>query len=208
MTADLDFKFNFTEADLSHLEAALEINYGRDLTEADLSLLEVPRPPVSHLKRLGERHHELARCLARGLKPSEAAAIVGMSNVHVSIVQSDPSFKDLVTFYREKVIEESVDLHRRLLTLSKDAVAELQMRMEEEPEKFSRSELLEIAKTTADRAGHGPSATQTVNVNVGLAGRMEAARRRIEEVRRLQASPPPTDFEEATVLEGEVLAAE
>lgn len=196
--------------DFEHLAPALTLEFGRDLTGADMALLDAPRPQTSHLKRLGERHHELARTLARGVKSGEAAAIVGMRGSSVSILLDDPSFQDLVTFYREKVIEESVDLHKRLLTLSKDAVAELQQRLEENADDFTHNQLLEIVKTTADRSGHGPTANSNVNVNVsvGLAGRLEAARRRIEEVRRLQAESPPTSPEEGPVLEGEIIAAE
>lgn len=153
----------------------------RPLEPADLALLEAPRggetPP---LQRLRNRHHQLARLIAAGIPHNDAAFMSGYTASRVSILLADPTFKDLVTFYRESVDAEVEALQEKLLGLAKDAADELQERLESEPEKLSTGQLLEVVKVGADRTGHGPSSSTTnVNVNVDLAGRLERARKRL-----------------------------
>lgn len=151
----------------------------RELVESDLVLLNSERGiKPSALKRLTERHHALARNIASGMAVGEAALLQGYTISRVSILQSDPAFKELLGFYREDAQRPYRDLHNRLSGLAMDATEELSNRLEEEPEKVSLSQLMELAKMGADRTGHGPSST-SLNVNVDLAGRLEAARKRV-----------------------------
>ncbi len=85
-----------------------------------------------------------------------------------------------MALYRETKDLEYVEFASRMAGLSKDAVVELQTRMENEPEKFTNSMLLEMLKTLADRTGHGPTTTQ-VNVQLDLGSRLAAARQRARE---------------------------
>lgn len=153
----------------------------RELDRADLTLLgdeKGSRPPA--LKRLSERRHALARNLAGGMSPSEAAIICGYCLSRVSILQDDPAFKELLQFYRADVEAQYRDLHVRLSGLALDAADELTTRLEETPEDISIGQLLEITKMGADRTGFGPQSSSTnVNLNVDLAGRLEAARKRV-----------------------------
>lgn len=157
----------------------------RELDESDLRLLadeKGSRPPP--LKRIAERHHALARCLASGMEPGQAAVTCGYSASRVSILQADPAFQELLEFYRDDVNKAYRDLHERLAGLSLDATDELSARLEEEMQaeekKFSVGQLLEIAKMGADRTGFGPSSSNTnINVNVDMAGRLKAARERV-----------------------------
>lgn len=165
--------------------AALVAAEVRELSPDDFALLATERGvEPAPLKRLGERHHALAKLLAQGTAPGEAAVVTGLSASRVSILKADPTFQDLVAFYREKVDAAYVDMHSTLAGLSLDAAQELRERLEEEPEKISVGQLLEITKLGADRTGFGPKSTQDVNVNVGLADRMQAARERAEARRR------------------------
>jgi len=154
----------------------------RPLEEADLVLLgEEKGSRAPALKRLGERHHALARALASGLSPGEAAVICRYELSRVSILQSDPAFRELLTFYRDDVNRQYLGLHEQLSGLASDAAEELATRLTEEPEKFSIGQLMEVTKMGADRTGHGPQSSSTnVNVNVDLAGRLEAARKRVQ----------------------------
>lgn len=167
--------------------AALPLHAGqvRELDEGDLALLQQEKgstaPP---LKRLAERHHALARCLASGMEPGQAAVTCGYSASRVSILQADPAFQELLEFYREDVNKAYRDLHERLAGLSLDATDELSARLEEEMQaeekKFSVGQLLEIAKMGADRTGFGPQTSSTnVNINVDMAARLKAARERV-----------------------------
>src|SRR5262245_47529587 len=65
----------------------------RPLREADLALLSSERgiQPVA-LKRITERHHALARCLATGMSATEASIVTGYSPSRISILKDDPAF--------------------------------------------------------------------------------------------------------------------
>lgn len=151
----------------------------RELEPNDLILLDREKGSrPSAIKRLTERHHALARNLASGMAIHEAATLQGYSLSRVSILQGDPAFKELLEFYCEDANRPYRDLHIRLSGLALDAAEELSNRLEEEPEKVSIGQLMELTKLGADRTGHGPQSSQ-LNVNVDLSGRLEAARKRV-----------------------------
>ena len=161
----------------------------RELEPSDLVLLrEEKGSKTSPLKRLSERHHALARNLAGGMAPGEAALMCGYVATRVSILLDDPAFRELVAFYRRDVNAQYRDLHQRLSGLALDAAEELAERLEEEPEKISVGQLMELTKMGADRTGFGPQSSSTnINVNVDLAARLQRARERVDQ-RRLAAS--------------------
>ena len=153
----------------------------RELTEADLGMLALGRPTAQPpaVKQIRDSHHAVARCLAQGMRPGQVSIITGYSLSRISILQADPSFRELLLFYREPVGEAFADLQVRMASLSLDALEILRERMLDSPEDFNPSQLLDIMKAGADRTGHGPSTKNTqVNVNIDLAARLESARRR------------------------------
>lgn len=152
----------------------------RALTQADLALLATEKGVASTpIKRLRDSHHALARALAVGCTPAQAQLITGYSNSRISILQADPAFQELVAHYQGLESEVHGDMVDRMRTFGLDCVAELQERLDESPDDFSPSFLLEAAKTMADRTGAGPKSTQTnVNVNVNYADAIRAARER------------------------------
>lgn len=161
-------------------QAALPLNYEvvRSLRVEDLELLNTPRgssaPP---LQRLTDRHHSTARLIAQGIPPGEVAAIMSFSPTRVSILQSDPAFKELVNFYRTDAQREARSNFERLSGLAADAADILQDRMENKPDDITTGQLVEIVKVGADRSGNGPQTSSVqVNVNVGLADRLKRAR--------------------------------
>lgn len=139
------------------------------------------QPPL--LKRLRERHHALARMLAAGHPDGVAAAICGYDVSRVSILKADPTFRNLMEFYREDVNRQYADVHSQLAGMSLDALIMLRERMEEREgeEELSTNQLLEIARMGADRTGFGPATKAEVNVNVNLADRLQEARKRLAE---------------------------
>lgn len=156
----------------------LQVEFVRALSVDDLVLLEQPRgetrPP---LKRLMDRHHALARSLASGLKPSEAALVCNYSVEYVGLLKGDPTFRELVEFYRGTLEREMRSNFERLSGLAADAADILSDRMETEPEKISTGQLIEIVKTGADRSGNGPqSSSVQLNINANLADRLKSAR--------------------------------
>lgn len=152
----------------------------RELTSADLALLsEEKGSKAPEIKAIRDSHHKLARLLASGCKPAEASLATGYSLSRISILLSTPAFQELLATYREGVQAEFYDFAGKMATLAASAVDELNERLEAQPEDFSTGQLLDVVKTMADRSGFGPSTKSTnVNVNVDLAGRLEAARRR------------------------------
>lgn len=160
-------------------------NVVRELDTADIALLSTEKgskPPP--LKRISERHHSLARCLAGGMSVGDAAITCGYDISRVSILQADPAFAELLAFYREDVNEKYFDMHGVLAGLSLDAAMELRERLESdmqaEEKSISVPQLMELTKLGADRTGFGPQTSATnINLNVDLAGRLEAARKRV-----------------------------
>lgn len=152
----------------------------RPLGEADLAMLAHEKgsttPP---LKRLRDRHHALARLLAAGKKPGEAAAICAYDTSRVSILQNDPAFQELVKLYRQDIERTYATVHEQLAGLSLDVVAVIRERVEDDPDKIPMGTLVDIAKMAADRTGNGPKSVSEVNVNVNLASRLEEARKRL-----------------------------
>lgn len=157
----------------------------RRLGPSDLEGLNAERgtEPIA-IKRIGQRHHALAKLLASGTKEWEAAAIVGYTLSRVSVLKGDPTFKELVAFYKGNVDAEYLQLHEALAGLSLDAANELRLRLEEDPESIPLLQLAELVKMGADRTGHGPSSSQNVNVNLNIGSRLEEARKRIEARKR------------------------
>jgi hypothetical protein len=159
----------------------------RELTGADLETLKAERGSTTpHIKRLREKHHGLAKALVDGVSEGDAAAIYGYSASRVSILKADPSFQELLNFYREGKTERYYELHDRIADLGADAVDELSSRLEDDPESITVGQLLEIGKMSLDRSGHGPSTNTNVNVKVGLADKLEAARKRALQHRSAQ----------------------
>lgn len=165
----------------------LDAEVSRALEAADLALLgdekgSVPTP----LKRISSRHHAVARAIASGQDAKQISAIYNYSESRISILKSDPAFSELVAFYQAQDTEIVRDMNTQLAEVATDALEELRARLEDDPDKFSHGQLMEVVKLGADRTGHGPQTSQTnVNINVDLASRLEAARKRVNERRAL-----------------------
>lgn len=137
------------------------------------------------LKRIKDKHHNLARLIASGLYSQQDASIMaGYRPGSATRLMSDPTFRELVQFYRtdnQRIARGTIE---RLAGVGADALDVIEERLEN-PEtrvKIPTSELRAIAEMALDRTGYGPQSTQTnVNVHVGLADKLEAARRRAQQ---------------------------
>jgi hypothetical protein len=185
----------------------------------NMAMIDIPVDFVSPelpdhrvVKKLSQRHHELARMLAGGVKPGQAAVILHYDVSRVSILQNDPAFKALLSFYSLQRDALFIDTHKNLAVLGNTAIAELQDRLEEVPEDFSANQLIELIKTAADRSGHGPTSTQrNINVTVtpdeltAIKERAIATQRgSVELISQQQAPPIVGSSAEPLQLEGEV----
>lgn len=180
MTFDLGINFDNALA-----PPAREVELVREMHPADLAMAGQASAASDYQPRkLTERHHALARCVALGLKDHEAAARVGYDPQMLIILKRSPAFLDLVEVYRNDVNLQFADHTQQLAGLATDAILEIRSRLEQDPDAFSSKALLEIAAVTGDRAGYGPiKRTENVNVNVSLGEKLAMARRRVAEMR-------------------------
>lgn len=167
------------------------VTFVRPLEEADIPLLDLPRGSVpTALKRISERHRKLARLLGKGASVGEAALAAGYNLATVSILQSDPMFKELVEFHREKT-EEQIneafgDTLSNLAAIGNESLDILQRKQEEDPDSITVGQHIEIVKMALDRTGYGPASSQTnVNIYVGTAERLKAARLKAREAAKM-----------------------
>lgn len=163
--------------------APLTAEVSRELREEDLGLIGTMVQEAPKLQRITDRHHALAKMLAAGMSEGEAAAFTGLTPARVSVLKASPAFKELLAIYRDAADAQYAELHAQLAGMSKDSIVELRNRLEDEPEKISIGQLLEMAKIGADRSGFGPSVKQEQTINVNLSARLESARKRALELR-------------------------
>jgi len=161
----------------------------RPLTAEEAGRVSPPPDPPPTVKKLSMRHHNLARLLARGVPKGIAASCAGYVYQTVRVLEQDPAFQELVEYYRREEEADHFDFMTKLRELGHDGLVELQERLEREPETLTPAQLLEIVKVAADRTGHGPSSTTQVNVNVGLAERLKAARERVLDLTPIKEIP-------------------
>jgi hypothetical protein len=115
------------------------------------------------LAKVREIHHQIARLLAQGLRPVEVSAIVGFSQSRISILKSDPTFKELLAFYSNRRDEIGQDLTAKLTALTLDAMTTLHERLVDAPEEITTDELQRAVNAGLDRLGHGSRSTVEVN---------------------------------------------
>ena len=176
----------------------LQILEVRPLAESDEFRLaqRAPVKPIP-LKKMRNRHHALARCLAHGMPAHEASLATGYDQSVISILQNDELFKELLAFYRSQAVDTFQATEEQLQGLTTEAISELRDRIENAPEGISTRDLIEVSKLGADRTGHGVQSTQ-VSIDLNLTDRMKAARQRLSAV---SASPPPLEGKATELVE-------
>ena len=125
--------------------------------------------PATVTDRLRARHHQLARYIAEGKAPREAAFIVGYAPTTVGGYMQDPAFRELVDYYKAQVHHEYLDMHHKLGSLAATAVDILHERLEERPAAFTNNELRQIINDACDRSvapSRGAGTGSGVSINV------------------------------------------
>lgn len=141
------------------------------------------------VKALRHTHHRLAQLLAGGMDETVAAVVCNYSVSRVSILKADPAFRELLAHYAATKEDAFGDFVTMAADLSKDMLQQLQAMLDEAPEKFGPTHLMDAIKLLADRTGHAPmTKTLNVNVNVDMADKLRRASARREAARTL---PPP-----------------
>lgn len=154
MKLDLDLDLD-TVAGPGRPQKRLEFAVVRDLGAADFELLKHADRGVvpANLQRITDRHHALARLLATGMSDGEAAMVTGYDPSRVSILKNSPAFVELLELYRKEITREFTTIHEHMSGLTKDALLELRQRVEDDPQKFTPRELLQIVNDMSDRSG-------------------------------------------------------
>lgn len=187
------------------IPANIEILGIRPLTRDDLDCIREKRN-VPVVQRFRDPHHRLARLLASGLRPAEAASQVGYSLARIYILNADPSFQDLVAAYRRDVHEAYIsaeeERHKTATEVNLKALRHINERFDkadEEGELVPIKDALAVFADTSDRVGLSKKSLN-VNINVDFAAKLEAARQRSLNARvpRLiegrSAAPPAPQF--------------
>jgi hypothetical protein len=154
----------------------------RSLSEEEYAEVLVASAKPPQIKRLRDSHHALARALATGSTPQQASLTTGYSLSRISILQADPSFRELMEYYRKTSDEAFLDLEGRIIGLAADGMQELRERLEDNPESFTHEEIVALTKIFVDRAGYAPvSRSLSVNKSVGIGERLDHFNRRRKE---------------------------
>jgi hypothetical protein len=163
--------------------APLSIGEVREISASDLALFENRQavPASDPIKKISERHHMVAKMLARGAAPGEVARLTGYEPSRISVLKASPAMQELIALYREDLEAEFTPIIETLVGVSKDALNLIRERMEEEGDKIPLRDLISTFEMGADRIGHPRAKDVNTNINVNLGDRLEAARRRARE---------------------------
>lgn len=130
------------------------LDFARELTPADLVAgSQAPRAQrqIAPLQQLRDSHHMAARLIAQGKKLTEVAIECGRGKERLQTLMQDPSFLELIEYYRAQVMDNYSLVHEELAGLGRTAVHILQERLEDNPDGFSSGEIRKLAEFALDR---------------------------------------------------------
>lgn len=153
--------------------ADVEIQVVRALTEADLDALQSPdslgsEPPG--LLALRSTHHQLAQLIATGTEMVEVSLITGYSLSYISNLKRSPAFEELVQHYTDERAQVFVEAQARLKAMGITAIEILHQSMLDEPEKWAKRELMEMAELVFGKGSAGPQAQAKNGQSAGPGG--------------------------------------
>jgi len=160
--------------DLPDLEEPFRVGLPLPLTLEDVLNARFKSQAVakSEVSRIRHSHHEIARLLAAGHKQVEVARMLGRTQVNISILCKNPMFQDLIAYYQESRLQDSLELSSRIRAAASDSLEALQERIDgelEQPGSLNTSDLHKITKDLLDRSGHSPvSRRESRNISIGL----------------------------------------
>ena len=175
----------------------LQILSVRELTRDDLACVKEKRN-IPAVQRFRDSHHRLARLIASGLRPNDAAQQSGYSLARIYILQADPSFQNLVAAYRKDVHNAYISAEEERFRMATEVnlkslrhINEHFDKADEEGELIPISRALAVFADTSDRVGLSKKSTN-VNINVDFAAKLESARARSAKARLVGQSESTT----------------
>lgn len=149
-----------------------------EFSQEDLDRLQVPVAVPDALaggpKRLQEVrhvHHEIARLLVEGRKQVEICALTGYSQSYIAGLQRQPVFQNLVASYEQDREIRSGDVFDRMARLHTATLEELQKRLDEDPEAWSKRELMDLNESLSKPLTKGSAVGVRISggaVNIGI----------------------------------------
>lgn len=142
--------------------AEVSIEDVSELTEEDVAA--APRPNQRNsgstgpaIRALRYQHHEIARLIAAGQKPSEIARILEITVPTIARLIATPQFQDLLHGYTVARDQAAIDIGSRLKVAGAIALDKLTEQLEGTPaEALPKDWLSKTAFGLVDRAGHAP----------------------------------------------------
>lgn len=158
----------------------------RELAAEDILGLEREVEP-RQLSAIRDSHHAVARAVAAGLRTGLVAQATGYSITRIQALKKDPAFQQLVAEKQALLDEtwvEGTDAYYELVNKNRTLSARLindKLTAIEDPAEIDLRTLVAIHADSADRTGY-PKRTESINVNLGFAARLDLAVRRSGQV--------------------------
>ena len=172
-----------------------EVSDIRELTRADLTHLQVPRPQ-NLIQNLRDSHHRVARAVAAGLTGPQISASCGISNGSIARLKGSPAFQELVAHYRSMLtdhwIENADPVIELLGSIRNKALSMIEDKLDDAADKnefLPSRDLATFAELGADRTNYG-KVSKNLNINVDFAAKLESARKRSSRARDITPMPP------------------
>lgn len=176
-----------------HSLTVQDLERGRDRLESGEPKYSNFHAEQTPLKAMRQSHHRVAQLLAVGTDETTVARICNLNNSYISILKTDPAFKELLAHYSDHAAEEWADFIGTARDLSMDFLQELSTRLNDKPESFTIGQINEVIKTLADRSGNAPvSKSVSVSVTANMGDKLAFARERANALLIEQQSRPPT----------------
>lgn len=171
----------------------------RELGAADIFRLVAapgPKTGVAPIQKIREIHRRQARLIAEGLKITDVAIRCDTTPARLHQQMEDPSFINLIAYYREQADDVTVEtvtrIQERLVDIADAATAEIYDRLDDEGKRAGLpfGELRKAAELGLDRtvappksAGAGVQAPVQITFNIPGRG--------LRETRTLEPEPDP-----------------
>lgn len=133
---------------------ALGLEVKANLTREDLEAFKAPvKAPreVRPLERIQGIHHAQARLLAMGKSAVEVSAALGVSTQMVNTLQHDPTFQELMAYYKDQCDIIALDTYAKADLVKRLGLDILQERLETKPDSFSNNQLRQLTVDLMDR---------------------------------------------------------
>lgn len=171
-------EITFDSAQGNRRGVPLAIDFIRALEPDDVrGLSGAVAAPARPLLQLRHIHHQLAMLICQGTDNCEVALITGYAPAYISKLQGDPAFQELIQYYATQREQVFVNVLERLKCLGLTSAEELARRLEEQPEKFTNREIMELTElalvkpTEAIAKGKAQGqGTPGVNISVSFVG--------------------------------------